>query len=105
MPGRMIGDGVDIEEHRAGDVLREIFRMRIATRMRPMPRRVEDHDIWIGEPLGVTKRGVFDCRVGMFAFWPKITSGDCRQKKFVPGPPGANAERSFRNRLCNGAEF
>ena len=28
--GRMIGDGVDVEEHCAGDVAGEIFRPRIA---------------------------------------------------------------------------
>jgi hypothetical protein len=60
--GGGIGDAVDIEEHRAGNVAGEIFSLRVAGRVGHVPAAVEHNQVGIaevaGQPVGGDERVV-----------------------------------------------
>jgi len=46
----VIRNRVDIEKHRAGNVCGVVFALRVAARLRQIPRRIRNAQVRIGEP-------------------------------------------------------
>jgi hypothetical protein len=70
--GAGIGDAVDIEEDRAGNVAGEVVRLCVARGIGHVPAAIEHHDIGVakmgGQPVGGDEWIVHDASSGI-ALW------------------------------------